>query len=97
MNFKKFNEFDTVNENSNEDIKEYIGFWSTGSFSVTPGYGDSQGSEYQIFHGEDDLLLTIHVDSGYSEEEVKAVSDLSIGEVWKSNHYGTSHMVLRTK
>lgn len=85
-----------VNE-SNIDSDEYLAFWSDGAFSVDSGFGEGQGSEYQIFHSKEELLETICEDNGYSPEEIEQVSNLSIGNVWKSNDYGTYHMILMTK
>jgi hypothetical protein len=67
--------------------KRYRGFWSSQAF---------YGQRYRTLK-ESDLPGFFCEEYGYKPEDLAAIQNLKVGEVWESQDYGMYHTVRRQK
>ena len=66
--------------------KNFIRIWNPEVFFVR------NNQVYDRCHS--DVFTEEH---GYTEEDIKQIQQLEIGDVWSNGNYGTDHIVIRVK
>ena len=64
-------------------MKKFICIWNPDTFEA----------QQEVIQLHDITFFT--EDKGYSKENIEAISNLEVGEVWICDDYGTSHVVIR--